>query len=210
MVSIVASIAIAVSAPYVLARFLPPQAPTRMAEPVFDAAAFYRAHPEVAGATRAQRSGGTARASQAQPAPIAGLDQVQMDNAFIVVEVGRQMQLPPRAYIVAIATALQESNLRNLANPVVPESLKYPHEGVGQDHDSVGIFQQRPSMGWGTVAQLMDPAQAAARFYTRLVKVGGWANLGVAEAAQAVQRSAFPTAYARHADRAKLIAEKMP
>lgn len=210
MISIASSLVIAVAAPYVLDRILPPQAPTRMAEPIFDAAAFYRAHPEVAASGQTKKPTIAARANQARPAPLAGLDQTQMDNAFIVVEVGRQMQLPTRAYIVAIATALQESNLRNLANSDVPESMKLPHQGVGNDHDSVGIFQQRPSMGWGTVAQLMDPAQATARFYTRLVKVGGWADMSVTEAAQAVQRSAFPSAYARHTDRATIIAEKMP
>jgi hypothetical protein len=66
------------------------------------------------------------------------------------------------------------------------------------DHDSVGLFQQRPSQGWGTVAQLMDPVYAAGVFFDRLARVPGWASMSVSGAAQAVQRSAFPGAYQKH------------
>jgi hypothetical protein len=89
--------------------------------------------------------------------PVVGLNQAAMDNAVAIVEAGKQMNLPKRAYLVAIMTALQETGLRNLANATVPQSLKYPHQGVYQNYDSVGLFQQRPSQDWGTVAQLMDP-----------------------------------------------------
>ncbi len=205
MISVAGSMVVAVAAPVAL----PAKAPMVMVDPMFDVAAFYQAHPEMA-LSGAGDVIGPASAQQDKPKPIAGLTQSQMDNAFIIVEVGREMQLPLRAYVVALATALQESNLRNLANSGVAESLRCPHEGVGHDHDSVGLFQQRPSMGWGTVAQLMDPAQAAARFYTRLIRVPGWTSMSVTSAAQAVQRSAFPDAYAKHASRAQTIAEGMP
>ncbi|WP_406044328.1 hypothetical protein OG799_07470 [Micromonospora sp. NBC_00898] len=139
------------------------------------------------------------------PRPVAGLDQRQMDNAKVIVDVGRDMKLPRRALIVAIATAMQESNLYNLASDVLPESYDYPHQGSGADHDSVGLFQQRPSSGWGTVAELMRPAYAARAFYAALAEVPGWADLSITEAAQAVQVSAFPDAYAQHEERATTV-----
>ncbi|GGM03311.1 hypothetical protein GCM10007977_000830 [Dactylosporangium sucinum] len=128
-------------------------------------------------------------------APVGGLTQAEMNNAVAIIEAGQQMNLPSRAFVVAIATALQESHLQVLANPNVPASLKLPNEGVGTDHDSVGLFQQRPS--WGPVAQLMDPHQSARLFYAALVKVNGWEQLAVTVAAQTVQVSAFPDAYAK-------------
>jgi hypothetical protein len=100
--------------------------------------------------------------------------------------------------VVALATAMQESDLRNLASTAVPESLGYPHQGVEVDHDSVGLFQQRSSQGWGTVAQLMDPVYAAGIFFDRLAGVPGWESMSVTAAAQAVQRSASPGAYQKH------------
>jgi hypothetical protein len=136
---------------------------------------------------------------------VAGLDQAQMDNAAIVVRMGARRGLPYRALVVAIATALQESDLHNAASSAVPASLSYPHEGVQVDADSVGLFQQRPSQGWGTVAELMDPVHATGLFYGRLVEVPGWQSMSVAGAAQAVQRSAFPDAYAKHQSRAEQI-----
>lgn len=205
LISIVGSGVVTVVATTVL----PDKPATLMVEPRFDAKAFYQAHPAFAVARPLQPEL-PAQANQDQPKTAGNLNQQQLDNAFIIVEVGRQMGLPPRAQVVALATALQESNLRNLANSDLPESLRYPYQGVGNDHDSVGLFQQRPSMGWGTIAQLMDPAQSAARFYTRLARVAGWSNMSVAGAAQAVQRSAFPDAYARHADRAQKIVDTMP
>jgi hypothetical protein len=141
----------------------------------------------------------------APPAPVAGLDRAQMDNAAVVVRVGKQLGLPRQAQVIAIATALQESNLYNVASNAVPESFRYPHQGASSDHDSVGLFQQRPSQGWGSVAQLMDPAHSAGLFYDRLVHVGGWQSMRLTEAAQAVQRSAFPSAYEKHEGRAQQI-----
>jgi hypothetical protein len=132
------------------------------------------------------------------PEPVGGLSTVQMAYASTIVSVGRQLQLPSRAYIVAIATALQESKLLNLANWGLAESLDVAHDGVGGDFDSVGLFQQRPSSGWGSVAELMDPATSARKFYQALTQVVGWEAMPVTLAAQAVQGSAFPDAYAQH------------
>lgn len=127
-----------------------------------------------------------------------------MDNAIAIVEAGQQMQLPHRAFVVAIATALQESNLRILANPNVPGSLNHPNQGVGYDHDSIGLFQQRPN--WGDVNQLLDAHESARRFYAALVKIPGWEQMAVTYAAQAVQQSAYPGAYAQQQSRAEQIA----
>ncbi|SCL72365.1 hypothetical protein GA0070606_6071 [Micromonospora citrea] len=144
-------------------------------------------------------------AKPARPRPVAGLTQAQMDNAKVIVDVGADLKMPRRAMVVAVATAMQESNLYNLASDVLPESRQYPHQGSGSDHDSVGLFQQRPSSGWGTVRELMRPAYAARAFYEALREVPGWQEMSVAAAAQAVQVSAFPDAYARHEERATTI-----
>ena len=88
--------------------------------------------------------------------------------------------LPERAVVIALATAQQESRLRNL--------------DYG-DRDSLGLFQQRPSQGWGTEGQVQDPAYAAGKFYDHLVQVPGWDTGRLTDVAQAVQRSGFPEAY---------------
>ncbi|WP_327008827.1 hypothetical protein OHA72_17160 [Dactylosporangium sp. NBC_01737] len=137
--------------------------------------------------------------------PVAGLNQRQMDNAALIVKQGRAQGMPDRALVVAIATAMQESNLYNVASAAVPSSLQLPHEGVSSDHDSVGLFQQRASQGWGTVAQLMNPSHSAMLFYNALSRVRGWERMSVTAAAQAVQRSAFPGAYQKHAGRAEQV-----
>jgi peptidoglycan DL-endopeptidase CwlO len=113
---------------------------------------------------------------------VRGLDADQLANAKVIIEVGRGLQVPDRGVVIAIATAMQESTLHNI-----------PYG----DRDSVGLFQQRPSSGWGTVAELTTPAIAARKFYTALLQVPGWAALPLTEAAQQVQRSAFPLAYAK-------------
>lgn len=124
----------------------------------------------------------------------AGLDEEQAGNAAVIIAVGRDLGVPPRGWVIAIATALQESSLRNL-----------PHLGADNDHDSLGLFQQRPSMGWGTPDQIQDPVYAATAFYQALLQVPDWHLLPLTEAAQAVQRSAFPDAYARHEQQAAQI-----
>jgi hypothetical protein len=142
-------------------------------------------------------------------APVAGLTQAQMNNAATIVKTGLSMGIPERGLIVAIATAMQESNLYNLANTGLPESLNYPNEGTGYDHDSVGLFQQRTSTGWGTVQELMTPSISASKFFAALQNVYGWQNMSIAGAAQAVQVSAFPDAYAKHEIAATTVVEAL-
>jgi len=113
---------------------------------------------------------------------VAELSQEQRSNAATIIGVARDLAAPPRAWVVALATAMQESTLRNI--------------NYG-DRDSLGLFQQRPSQGWGSPAQVMDPGYATRIFIQRLLEVPGWEQLPVTVAAQAVQRSAFPDAYAK-------------
>lgn len=143
------------------------------------------------------------------PQPVTGLNQAQMNNAAVIVQVAQERGLPRRAILVAMMTGLQESSLRNLANPTVPASLSQPNEGSGDNFDSIGVFQQRPSQGWGTVAQLMNPRYAADAFYERLFKVSDWESKSLGDAAQAVQRSALPDAYAEHEERATKVLDAL-
>jgi murein DD-endopeptidase MepM/ murein hydrolase activator NlpD len=107
----------------------------------------------------------------------------QAENASIIAAVAERRGLPARAISIAIATAYQESKLENVE---------------GGDRDSLGLFQQRPSAGWGTPAQIMDPVYASTKFYEKLKTVVGWETLSLTEAAQRVQVSAYPDAYAKH------------
>ncbi len=115
----------------------------------------------------------------------------QAASAATIEAVASARGLPERAVTIAIATAIQESGLRNI--------------DYG-DRDSLGLFQQRPSMGWGSAEQVMDPVYAAGAFYDRLVEVPGYRSLPLTVAAQEVQRSAFPDAYAQHEEEAALLA----
>jgi murein DD-endopeptidase MepM/ murein hydrolase activator NlpD len=140
-------------------------------------------------------------AAQADPpaagaSPPAGLSSEQAGNAAAIISVGQQMQVPTRGWVIAIATALQESNLVNL-----------DHQGQANDHDSLGLFQQRPSMGWGSPEQILNPQYAASAFYQRLLQIPDWQTLPLTDAAQQVQRSAFPDAYAQHEPRASEIVQ---
>jgi hypothetical protein len=119
------------------------------------------------------------------------LSPEQAGNAATIAAVAVRRGLPRQAVVIALAAALQESKLRNLD---------------GGDRDSVGLFQQRPSQGWGTPAQIQDPVYAAGRFYDRLEDVPGYQELPVTVAAQRVQRSAGPNAYARHETDARVLA----
>ncbi|OLB80742.1 MAG: hypothetical protein AUI14_05685 [Actinobacteria bacterium 13_2_20CM_2_71_6] len=121
----------------------------------------------------------------------ASFEPEQMANAATIAAVGIRRAVPTEAITVALATALQESKLQNLH---------------GGDRDSIGLFQQRPSQGWGTADQIADPRYASGRFYTVLLKVKGWQQMTVAQAAQAVQKSADGTAYARWEDKATILA----
>ena len=118
---------------------------------------------------------------------IAGLDREQLVNTQTIVAVGRQAKVPAYGWVVAVATAMQESGLRNLDHG---------------DRDSLGLFQQRA--GWGSDSQRMDVAASARMFYTGgrnaapgLLQIQGWESMPLTVAAQAVQRSAFPDAYSK-------------
>ncbi|MFC4071898.1 hypothetical protein [Actinoplanes subglobosus] len=132
----------------------------------------------------------TSTNSTCPPTTVAGTgdwDAEQLANVQVIVHLGQQRQIPERGRVIAVATALQESGLRNLP---------------GGDRDSIGLFQQRPSQGWGTPAQLRDPTYATGRFYDRLTTVAGWQTMPLTDAAQAVQRSAYPDAYTKWEDEA--------
>jgi hypothetical protein len=118
------------------------------------------------------------------------LDPGQAEDATTIAAVGQRDGLPERAVTVALAAALQESKLRNLTSG---------------DLDSVGVFQQRPSQGWGPPDQLLVPSVAAAGFYGALVRVPHWDAMAVGDAAQAVQRSAAPGAYRQWEHQAEIL-----
>lgn len=122
------------------------------------------------------------------------LDWVQMANAATITAVGVRRKMPERAIVIALATALQESKLENLEDG---------------DRDSLGLFQQRPSQGWGTPEKIQDPRYAADKFYTALVRVKGWKDLRITDAAQRVQRSAYPNAYEKWADESAVLAKAL-
>jgi hypothetical protein len=118
----------------------------------------------------------------------------QAENASIIAGIGQQRGLPARAVSIALATAFQESKLTNIKHG---------------DRDSVGLFQQRPSQGWGSVDEILDPIYATNAFYDALVEVEGYQDMPITEAAQAVQRSAYPDAYADHEEDARTIASAL-
>ncbi len=120
------------------------------------------------------------------PSPPHTWNSTQRDNATTIVQVGLALGISERGLVVALAAAMQESQLHNLG-----------HLGANNDHDSLGLFQQRPSMGWGSQAQLTDPVYSATAFYLALQRVSGWESMQVTVAAQRVQRSSFPNAYAK-------------
>ncbi|MEU6246131.1 M23 family metallopeptidase [Glycomyces sp. NPDC047010] len=123
-----------------------------------------------------------------------GYGTTQAGHAATIWETAAGRGLPEQAVVVALATAMQESGIRVLANPAVPASYDLPHDGEGFDHDSIGIYQQRPH--WGPVQVLMDPAGSAGLFFDALERIDGWEDLPVTVAAQKVQVSAYPDAYA--------------
>jgi hypothetical protein len=144
-----------------------------------------------------------------QPKPVMGLSQTQMNNAMQIVKAAEKRGMGERAAVIAVATSMQESQLLNLASTAVPESWNYHHEGSGSDHDSVGLFQQRSSSGWGSVRNLMNPQYSAGAFLDALKDVPNWQRMPLSSAAQAVQVSAFPDAYAQHEYRAQAVVDAL-
>ncbi|ATO13039.1 hypothetical protein CO540_03685 [Micromonospora sp. WMMA2032] len=114
------------------------------------------------------------------------LNDEQLANAKAIIAATKKAGLPERAAVISIATALQESKLENLG-----------HLGDKNDHDSLGLFQQRPSSGWGTPEQITDPEYSTLAFLKGLKQVDGWDKMPLTEAAQTVQVSAYPDAYAQ-------------
>lgn len=122
------------------------------------------------------------------------LSPAQADNAALIAGIAVSRELPARAVTIALATALQESKLINVEHG---------------DRDSLGLFQQRPSQGWGTAEQVQDPVFATGTFYDHLLKVPGFETMEITKAAQAVQRSGFPDAYAQHEGTARAWASSL-
>jgi murein DD-endopeptidase MepM/ murein hydrolase activator NlpD len=122
----------------------------------------------------------------------------QVHNAAVIINTGADLKMPPRAWVIAVATAMQESALNNLGDL-----------GKNNDHDSLGLFQQRPSAGWGTPEQVQDPAYASTKFYDKLKAVPNWENEPLTEAAQKVQVSAYPDAYAKHEPQATQLVNQL-
>ncbi|SCG48671.1 hypothetical protein GA0070609_2102 [Micromonospora echinaurantiaca] len=125
------------------------------------------------------------------------LDGEQVANVKAIIAATKKSDMDERAAVVAIATALQESKLENLG-----------HLGDRNDHDSQGLFQQRPSSGWGTVEQITDPEYSTKAFLKGLKQVDGWQDMPLTKAAQTVQVSAYPFHYAQWEQQAAdLVAE---
>lgn len=144
------------------------------------------------------------------------LDPQQQSVAGSYISVGASLGVPERGIQISIMVALQESGLRMLANPSVPASLSMPNDGLGYDHDSLGSAQQRPSAGWGSIQELMTAAYNAEAFFggprgpnhgspRGLLDISGWTSMGLGQAAQAVQVSAFPERYERWAPAAQAV-----
>jgi len=171
----------------------PAPAPTPAPAPV----ATPKPQPKVSEEDEQDSSQEKASTSETAAKPVSGaitpLNDTRRANASVIVQVGRDLGIPDYGIVIALATAMQESSLRNIN---------------WGDRDSVGLYQQRPSSGWGTVDQIMDPVYAAKAFFggpsnpnpgkTRgLLDYSGWESMALTVAAQKVQRSAYPEAYAK-------------
>ncbi|WP_025274186.1 M23 family metallopeptidase [Haloglycomyces albus] len=137
------------------------------------------------------------------------LQRAQRYNARDVYRAGAERGIPREGIVVAFVTAFQESQFKNYANENVPESLELDHDDVGTDHDSVGVFQQRVSMDWGPIEDLMDPYASANLFYDALMELNDWKTMSPYVAAQKVQKSAYPRAYKKHESKAETLVLKL-
>jgi len=124
----------------------------------------------------------------------AELDPEQAENASLITAIAVQRGLPARAATIALATAMQESKLYNLTSG---------------DRDSLGLFQQRPSQGWGDEKQILNPVHATNAFYDALIRIQGYETMVITEAAQKVQHSGYPEAYAAHEADARVFASAL-
>lgn len=145
------------------------------------------------------------------------LNKTQLTHARTIIQIGADIDGVGRdGILIALMAGLTESRLRMLANSTYPESASYPNDGVGADHDSLGIFQMRPQSGWGSVAELMSSTYQAQAFFggpngpnypspRGLLDIPGWQQLTRGQAAQAVEVSAFPDRYANYEPVAETI-----
>ncbi|WP_326560206.1 hypothetical protein [Micromonospora sp. NBC_01796] len=124
------------------------------------------------------------------------LSKDQLANAKAITETAKKLGMGERGAVIAVATSMQESKLENLG-----------HLGDMNDHDSLGLFQQRPSSGWGSPEQITDPTYASTMFLKGLKQVDGWQDMPLTDAAQKVQVSAFPDAYAQWENQAAHIVQ---
>lgn len=156
--------------------------------------------------TPAQSGNGLSIPLGSGPPIVLSAGQLAVARAYIAV--GKSLGVPDSGLEIAIMMSLQESGLRVLANSSVASSLAFAHDGVGSDHDSLGTAQQRPSAGWGTVTDLMNPLYDAEAFFggptgpnhgspRGLLDIPGWASMPKGAAVQSVQESAFPELYAQ-------------
>ena len=121
-------------------------------------------------------------------------DPDQTANAALISALSVKREMPPRAATIALTTAFQESKIRN---------LRYG------DRDSLGLFQQRPSQGWGTEKQILDPVYSTNRFYDALEKYQGYETADITKIAQRVQKSGFPEAYRDHEGQGRVLASAL-
>lgn len=142
-------------------------------------------------------TGAPAKAPQS-PAETGQWDTEQLAIATIIIDRGTAHGVSNWGQSIALAVAMQESRLRNL-----------PHLGDDNDHDSIGVFQQRPSQGWGTPEQLANPTYQTDKFYQKLATIPGWETMPLTDAAQAVQASAYPNAYTKWTTEAHRLAEQL-
>jgi hypothetical protein len=137
---------------------------------------------------------GAQRCEATNGSTVVDLSVEQAENATLISAIAVRRGMPARAASIALATAFQESKLVNLDHG---------------DRDSVGLFQQRPSQGWGTAAQIQRPVYSINKFYDALAKIHGYQSMRITEAAQKVQRSGFPEAYQDHADDSRALASAL-
>jgi cell wall-associated NlpC family hydrolase len=166
-------------------------APLALLLPVVFIAAIAGAIASVVTGADAGDPGDCAAAVSPNAAAAPGLGGNRLANAATIVAVGKQLGVPGQGQVVAITAAITESGLENLDHG---------------DRDSLGLLQQRPSQGWGFPAQILNPTYAATQFYRHLLAVPGWQRMSVNDAAQAVENSGRPTAYAPHEHTARQIA----
>lgn len=149
------------------------------------------------------------------------LNHTQLERAAAILATGNSENIDANGQVIALVAALTESTLRVLSNTsAYPDSASYPHDGNGSDHDSLGLFQMRPSTGWGSVANLMDPIWSSRAFYggpdgpnhgspAGLLDIPNWQHLSLGAAAQAVEVSAYPDRYANYQPVAERIASTL-